>query len=102
MDRLTVAEASAHLGVTQAALYKRIQRGTTAHNKDAEGHMFVHVDASDMPTNKSTDTSGLSTDRSMDLSAHDKLIEELRTDDEYLRKEAEAWQEESRRKDAII
>ena len=64
--------------------------------------MFVYVDASDMPTNKSTDTSSLSTDRSMDESAHDKLIEELRTDNEYLRKEAEAWQEESRRKDAVI
>jgi len=38
----------------------------------------------------------------MDKSAHDKLIEELRTHNEYLPKEAEAWQEESRRKDAII
>jgi hypothetical protein len=64
--------------------------------------MFVYVDATDMPTSKSTDTSSLSADRPMDGSAHDKLIEELRTDNEYLRKEAEAWQEESRRKDAII
>ena len=102
MDRLTVAEASARLGVTQAAVYKRIQRGTIAHDKDVEGHVLVYVDASDMPTNKSTDIARLSTDGSMDKSAHDKLIEELRAHNEYLRKEAEAWQEESRRKDAII
>jgi len=30
----------------------RIQRGTIAHDKDAEGHLFVYVDTSDMPTNK--------------------------------------------------
>src|SRR5215207_9961240 len=72
MDRLTVAEASARLGVTQAAVYKRIQRGTIVHDKDAEGHVLVYVDASDMPTNKSTDIARLSTDGSMDKSAHDK------------------------------
>ena len=30
----------------------RIQRGIIAHDKDAEGHLFVYVDTSDMPTNK--------------------------------------------------
>src|ERR687897_1197470 len=40
MDRLSVAQAATVLGVTQAAVYKRIQRGTVEHDKDAEGRVF--------------------------------------------------------------
>src|SRR5215208_1286122 len=40
MDGLSVAQAATVLGVTQAAVYKRIQRGTVEHDKDAEGRVF--------------------------------------------------------------
>jgi hypothetical protein len=110
MDRLNVAEAAELLGITQAAVYKRIQRGTITHDKDEEGRVFVYVDPSDMPADTSMDTSesstdkptDRSTDRSMDSSGHVELIAELRLHNEHLRKEVEAWREESRRKDTII
>ncbi len=102
MDRLSVAQAAAMLGVTQAAIYKRIQRGTVAHDKDSEGHVFVYLDASDIPPDKSMDGPDMSTDGSMDRSNGAELIAELRTHNEHLRQEVEAWREEARRKDAIL
>jgi hypothetical protein len=112
MDRLSVVQAADVLGVTQAAVYKRIQRGTIAHDKDPEGRVFVYLDDSDIPSDKSTDTShsstdkskdwsDASTDRSMDESNSGELIDELRAHNEHLRLEVEAWREESRHKDAI-
>src|SRR5215212_8355949 len=102
MDRLSVAQAAAVLNVTQAAVYKRIQRGTVEHDKDAEGRVFVYLDASDIPSDMSTDEPDASTDMSMDGSNSAELIAELRTHNEHLRQEVEAWQEEARRKDAIL
>src|SRR5215217_3311012 len=102
MDRVNVAEAAELLGITQAAVYKRIQRGTITHDKDDEGRVFVYVDPSDTPPDKSMDTSDSITDRSMDSTNYVELIEELRLHNEHLRNEVEAWREESRRKDTII
>jgi hypothetical protein len=102
MDRLSVSQAAEVLGVTQAAIYKRIQRGTVAHDKDSEGHVFIYLDASDIPPDKSMDEPDMSTDGSMDRSNGAELIAELRTHNEHLRQEVEAWREEARRKDAIL
>ena len=102
MDRLSVAQAAAVLGVTQAAVYKRIQRGTVEHDKDGEGRVFVYLDTSDIPSDQSMDKPDMSTDGSMDLSNSVELIAELRAHNESLRQEVEAWREESRRKDSIL
>ncbi len=102
MDRLSVAQAAAVLGVTQAAVYKRIQRGTVEHDKDGEGRVFVYLDTSDIPSDQSMDGPDMSTDGSMDLSNSAELIAELRAHNESLRQEVEAWREESRRKDSIL
>src|SRR5215218_3113357 len=102
MDHLSVAQAAAVLNVTQAAVYKRIQRGTIEHDKDSEGRVFVYLDASDIPSDISMDEPDASTDVSMDGSNSVELIAELRTHNEHLRQEVEAWREEARRKDAIL
>src|SRR5215207_10862276 len=102
MDRLSVAQAATVLGVTQAAVYKRIQRGTIEHDKDSEGRVFVYLDASDIPSDISMDEPEASTDVSMDGSNSAELIAELRTHNEHLRQEVEAWREEACRKDAIL
>ena len=39
MDRVTVVEAAARLGVKEQAIRKRIQRGTIAHDKDDDGRI---------------------------------------------------------------
>ena len=102
MDCLSVAQAAAVLNVTQADVYKRIQRGTIEHDKDSEGRVFVYLDASDIPSDISMDEPDASTDVSMDGSNSAELIAELRTHNEHLRQEVEAWREEARRKDAIL
>jgi hypothetical protein len=102
MDRLTVPEAATLLGVTQAAVYKRISRGTIPHDKDADGHVYVYLDISDIRMDASTDKSNdRSTDGPDSVSSAD-LIAELKAHNDSLRQEVEAWREEARRKDAIL
>jgi hypothetical protein len=50
MDRVTVAEAAARLGVKEQAIRKRIQRGTLAHDKDEDGRVYVYLDPEDRAT----------------------------------------------------
>ena len=50
MDRVTVAEAAARLGVKEQAIRKRIQRGTLAHDKDEDGRVHVYLDPEDRAT----------------------------------------------------
>jgi hypothetical protein len=64
--------------------------------------VFIYLDASDIPPDKSMDEPDMSTDGSMDRSKGAELIAELRTHNEHLRQEVEAWREEARRKDAIL
>jgi predicted DNA-binding protein YlxM (UPF0122 family) len=95
MDRLSVTEAAEVLGVTQAAIYKRIQRATIAHDKDSEGHVFVYLDTSDKKADESMDAS-------TDMSDRYELIAELRSHNAHLRQEVEDWKEEARRKDHLL
>jgi hypothetical protein len=90
MDRLTVVEAAARLGVKEQAIRKRIQRGTIAHDKDDDGRVYVYLDPQDGATSTSIDT------------GMDKLLQSLQAQLVYLRQEAEDWKEEARRKDTII
>jgi hypothetical protein len=42
-QRVTVAEAAHRLGVTEAAIRKRIERGTIDHDKDDTGRTYVYI-----------------------------------------------------------
>jgi predicted DNA-binding transcriptional regulator AlpA len=95
VDHLSVAEAAEALGITQAAIYKRIQRGTIPHDKDSEGHVFVYLDTSDIQADESMNVS-------TDMSDRDELIAELRSHNAHLRQEVEDWKEEARRKDHLL
>lgn len=90
MDRVTVVEAAARLGVKEQAIRKRIQRGTIAHDKDDDGRVYVYLDPEDGATGTSIDT------------GMDTLLQSLQDQIAYLRQEAEDWKEEARRKDTII
>ena len=92
MDRLTVVEAAARLGVKEQAIRKRIQRGTLAHDKDDDGRVHVYLD----PEYGATGT-GNGVDTGMST-----LVQNLQDQIAYLRQEAEDWKEEARRKDTII
>ena len=92
MDYLTVAQAAEVLGVSQDAIYKRIQRGTIEHHKDSEGRVFVYLDASDIPSDTSTDAS---TDASDGLVV-EVLREQVASLQEQLAAEREANRENRR------
>ncbi len=92
MDRVTVAEAAARLGVKEQAIRKRIQRDTLAHDKDEDGRVYVYLAPDDRATGTGAGVdSGIST-----------LVHSLQDQIAYLRQEAEDWKEEARRKDTII
>ena len=90
MDRVTVAEAAARLGLKEQAIRKRVQRGTLAHDKDDDGRVYVYLDPKDGDTGMDADT-GMGT-----------LFQSLQNQIAYLRQEAEDWKEGARRKDTIL
>ena len=98
MDRVTVPEAATLLGVTRDAVYKRVQREQIPWDKDEEGRVYVYVDVSSSVEDEATDPS---TSAPSD-GTRDDLLEALRDQNELLRAELAAWQEEARRKDAIL
>ena len=57
VDRLSVAEAAAVLGVTRDAIHKRITRGSIEYEKGEDGRFYVFVDTSTQRLDSSTDTS---------------------------------------------
>jgi IS30 family transposase len=44
LERLTVAQAAAQLGVSQDAIRKRIRRNTIDYDQDPDGRIYVYVD----------------------------------------------------------
>jgi excisionase family DNA binding protein len=44
IERLTVAQAAARLGVSQDAVRKRIKRGTIEYEQDQDGRLHVYLD----------------------------------------------------------
>jgi hypothetical protein len=90
MNRVTVAEAAARLGVKEQAIRKRIQRGTLIYDKDDDGRVYVYLDMEDRATGTDADA-GINT-----------LLQSLQDQVVYLRQEAEDWKEEAHRKDTII
>jgi hypothetical protein len=95
--RLTVPQAAARLGMTEAAVRGRIKRGTLSSHREA-GTVYVLLDAEEPPLNRN-ETPDLSTDQS-------ERVEDLREQVAYLReqldREREARTEERRRHDTII
>ncbi|MBA2443513.1 MAG: hypothetical protein H0V53_14110, partial [Rubrobacter sp.] len=74
--RVTVDEAARVLGLSVDAIRKRVQRGTIAHEKDAAGR--VHIMLDDYSTlQDSSETSS------------SELVEQLRSENAYLRDQLE-------------
>jgi hypothetical protein len=44
VQKLTVREAAGNLGISEDAVRKRIQRGTLAHHRSSDGHVYVYMD----------------------------------------------------------
>ena len=83
--RVSVQEAAEHLGTTVDAIRKRVQRDTIAHEKDADGRVWILLDADRTRHATDQDTAGRRQD---DESG--PLISEMRGRIEDLREQLEA------------
>ncbi len=77
MDRVTVPEAAARLGVSENALRKRVQRDTIEWTRDEEGRIYVYL--SEAMTDQAD---GIATDQAGDQS---QLVESMQDQIDYLR-----------------
>jgi hypothetical protein len=77
MDRVTVPEAAARLGVSENALRKRIQRDTIEWARDEEGRIYVYL--SEAMTEQAD---GYAADQAGDQS---QLVESMQDQIDYLR-----------------
>jgi hypothetical protein len=90
VERLTVAQAAAQLGVSQDAIRKRIRRNTIDYDQDPDGRIYVYVDSSEIAQDESSDAS------------IERLVQAQHDDIDFLRRELETRTEEIRRRDSII
>lgn len=88
-------EAAAQLGVTIDAIRGRIKRGTLRSTKDEDGTVYVFVEGGDQSSDQSETSHQPAADQP-------ELVEVLKEQNDYLRRQLEVWQEEARRKDHII
>jgi hypothetical protein len=97
MVRVTVAEAARRLGISEAGVRKRIQRGQIPHERGADSRTWVWVSPGEVRHAESRDKPDQS---------RDELVDELRDQVRYLRQqladEREARTEERRRHDTVI
>jgi hypothetical protein len=98
-SRVSVYQAADLLGVTVDAIRKRIQRGTIPHERHEDGRVYVLLDEARALQDKSSKPTSTVQDEVQDDSQvpylTGELVTELRTQNEWLRREVE-------RKDAIL
>jgi excisionase family DNA binding protein len=98
LDRLTVQEAAARLGVKEDAIRKRIQRGSLIHEKE-DGRVYVYLDITQ-------DTAQDESHPQAQVEGNWELVEELRDRVRYLERqldqERDARTEERRRHDTLL
>ncbi len=90
MERVSVADAAARLGVTPDAVRQRIRRGTMEYEKDADGRYYVYLTPQDGRRD------------GVHNPLADALVESLQDQIAHLKSEVEVWREESRRKDLLL
>jgi hypothetical protein len=77
-QRLSVAEAAVRLGSTVEAIRKRAQRGTIAHERDEEGHVWILLDTDRTRPDTDQDTDRAQLERDELISAKNEVIATLR------------------------
>jgi len=94
LERRTIAEAAKKLEVTQEAIRARIRRGTIEHDKDETGKTYVYL--------TEVEAHNQHEDNAVVNGVVNDYITSLKSEIESLKQDREVWQEEAKRKDAII
>ena len=97
--RYTVNEAALQLGLSVDAVRKRAERGRLQKEKDADGTVYILLDL-DQPTSEGE--TGLPAMRDRTATSQNALVNSLREQIEYLRRELDIRNEELRRKDHLL
>jgi hypothetical protein len=106
--RFNVHEAASILGITPEAVRARIQRGTLAKEKDADGAVYVRLNADQLQPSGDETNSGSRSDgdqtgaESSSEPADPALVGALQERIEHLSKIIDTRDEEIRRRDTII
>jgi hypothetical protein len=88
--RVTIKEAAARLGVTEAAIRKRIQRGSMSRELGEDGRAYVYLDLSQDKSHSESQVDG------------GALVESLQDQVAFLRSQLDIRAEEIQRRDVII
>ncbi len=107
VDRLTVAEAAARLGISSDAVRSRLNRGTLEGRKEADGWV-VYLPVEPTVDQPSPTVERPSTDREPTvvpdalLASKDETITGLRDEVAFLRRELETRTDELQRRDVLL
>jgi predicted transcriptional regulator len=93
LGRLSVTEAADRLGITEAAVRKRVRRGQIPHDRDDRGRVWVWL---------SPDETRRIPSRDRDKQSRDRRIEDLLDQVRYLRELLNEERESRRLADAVI
>jgi len=88
--RVTIREAASRLGVTEAAIRKRIQRGSLDKEMGEDGRVYVHLDMYQDVSNPESQVD------------HEPLVEELRDRVRFLERELDRRSLEAERYQQIV
>src|SRR5688572_22191759 len=97
MVRLTVAEAADRLGITEAGVRKRVQRGQIPHERGDDGRLLVWISPGETRHAESRDQPTESRDES-----RSELVEELRDRVRFLERQLDIRTDELREERRII
>ena len=92
-----MAEAADKLGITEAGVRKRVQRGQITHGRGADGRLFVWISPGETRHAESRDQPDESRD-----SGEASLVPELRDRIRFLERQLEAREAELQRRDVML
>ena len=85
LDRLTTAQAASRLGISEAGVRKRVQRGQMPHERDGTGRLWVYLDTSETAGQKTRDSDR----KSRDSDAPDALVAQMQARIDSLERQLE-------------
>jgi len=98
LERLTTAQAASKLGISEAGVRKRVQRGQMPHERDETGRLWVYLDTSETAGQRARDR-----DRtSRDSHALDPLEAQMQARIDSLERQLEQANERDRENRRII
>ena len=98
LERLTTAQAASKLGISEAGVRKRLQRGQMPHERDETGRLWVYLDTRVTEGQKSR----VGDRTSRDSHASDLLISQMQVQIDSLERQLEQANERDRENRRII